>query len=740
MRTAGATSRSISSPRTLAAIALVAAVALAGAPARAVEGKWTPEQVGQLDPAWLRELGLELPPAQLWGREGAGLLEAAISISGCSAGFVSKDGLVATNHHCAFGLLQQHSTPERDLIAAGFLADGPAAELSGDGTRALLPHTVRDVTAEVEASVPKLTGKPEVDDLARSHAIERKGSELVAACEAQPHRRCQVAAFDGGVRYTLIEAVEFPDVRVVYAPPNDVGNFGGDVDNWSWPRHVGDFALLRVWAGPDGGPAEPGKGTQPFHPRHFFPVSTEGVRPGSFVMVAGYPGRTFRAETAAEMRQRAERWFPGRAALYAAWIGILQTASATDDVARIALASRIKTLANREKNARGQLAGLARGDLVAKKEAAEREVLAWVATHPEHAAAASAHRAIADRVAREEATWDRDFLLAEVRNGPLDLDLALTLVRWAKERQKPDAERQPDYMERNHDRLAETVRISQKRLNRPAEEALLADGLARATALPAARRIAAVDVLLGGTGDPAALAAAASRLHERTKVLDLEARTRMFAESPAELRARHDTLLDFAFALDEDLLAAKTREEIRDGAISRQRPLWRRAVMAQAGKPIAPDANGTLRLSFAHVEGYAPRDGILMTPQTRVAGVVAKHTGEEPFVAPERLRAAAASAPASRWADPALHDVPVDFLADADTTGGSSGSPVLDGRGRLVGLNFDRVWENVANDFGYDPAVARNINVDVRYLLWTIETEHGQRAAALLRELLDGEH
>jgi hypothetical protein len=718
-----------------ALLALVLLLALDPAPTSAAEGKWTPEQVLQLDPAWLRELGLELPPQELWSTQGAGLLEAAISIGGCSAAFISADGLVATNHHCAFGLLQQSSSPERDLITAGFLATSQGDELPGEGTRALLPHKTRDVTAEVEAAVPKPSGTRDADDLARFRAIERKSSQLVATCEKQPHRRCQVAAFDGGVQYTLIEGVEFPDVRVVYAPPRAVGEFGGEVDNWSWPRHVGDFALLRVWAAADGGPAEPGKGTRPYRPRHFFPVSSDGVAPDQFVMVPGYPGRTFRAETGAEMKQRAERWFPDRAALFRAWIDLMEAGAKGGDAARIALASRIKSLANSEKNARGQLAGVARGNLLAKKEAAESEVLAWIAEHREHAPAAGAHREIAELVARLDATWERDFLLGQVRNGPLDLDLALTLVRWAKERQKPDAARDPAYMERNRDRLADGERIGQKRLDRPTEETLLADWLARASALPAASRVVAVDTLLAGKSDRDAIARAVAALHATTRVFDLDARTLMFEETPAQLRARHDPLLDFAFALDEDLLALKSRDDAKAGALSRLRPVWRRAVMAQAGKPIAPDANGTLRITFAHVEGYAPRDGVFMTPQTTVAGVVAKHTGEQPFTAPPFVLAAAPAAPRSRWVDPRLRDVPVDFLADADTTGGNSGSPVLDGRGRLVGLNFDRVWENVANDFGYAPEVARNISVDVRYLLWALEVEHGEDATPLLREM-----
>jgi Peptidase S46 len=707
----------------------------AGRGAFAVEGKWTPEQVLQHDPKWLAGLGLKLPPGALWNAEGNGLLDAAVKMGGCSAGFVSAEGLLVTNHHCAFGLLQENSTQENDLITGGFLARDRAAELAGEGARVAVPHRFTDVTAEVDAAAAAAGA----DDLARFRAVERKGNELVAACEKAPSRRCEVAVYDGGVRYLLVESLEFPDVRLVFAPPNAVGDFGGEVDNWSWPRHAGDFALLRVYAGPDHQPAPHAAGNIPYKPPHHFPVSREGVEPGAFVMIPGYPGATFRSLTAAEMRERAELYFPSRAELYRAWIDRMNTASATGDAARIALASRIKSLENVEKNARGQLAGIARGRMLERKEAAEREVLDWAAKwlgeRPELHQAVAAQGEIARLAAARRATYGRDFLLSMAHTGAKPLDLALTLVRWAGEKAKPDVEREPAYQERNRERLAERLRLDQKQLHPPTEAVLLADYLDRLAALPESSRVPAVESLLGGAHDRQAVGRKAAELLAGSRVADLAERTKMFDESAAELRARRDPLLDFAFALDRELLAAKERDDRERGTLSRLRPRWRRAVMAHAGKPIAPDANGTLRVSFAHVQGYSPRDGVRMEPQTTVAGILEKQTGKPPFDAPVELRDAASKAPASRFADPRLKDVPVDFLADADTTGGNSGSPVVDGRGRLVGVNFDRVWENVANDFGYLPAVARNVNVDVRYLLWTLETLHGDAARGLLGEL-----
>ncbi len=207
----------------------------------------------------------------------------------------------------------------------------------------------------------------------------------------------------------------------------------------------------------------------------------------------------------------------------------------------------------------------------------------------------------------------------------------------------------------------------------------------------------------------------------------------MFDETPGELQARQDPLLSLGFALDAERKALKERRDAEAGAILRLRPAWRRAVIGEAGRPLAPDANGSLRVTFGRVRGYSPREAVTMAPQTTLAGAVEKHTGQDPFDMPGRVREAFAAKRFGRWADPALGQVPIGLLSDCDTTGGNSGSPTIDGQGRLVGVNFDRVWENVANDFGYNPDVARNVSVDVRYLLWNLDVIEG--AGDLLKEL-----
>ena len=700
-------------------------------PLHAVGGKWTPEQILEHDPAWLAELGLEIPPDELWDPAAGGLLEAVVQISGCSSGFVSSEGLIVTNHHCAFGLLQEHSTPDRDLITDGFLAAGREGELPGTGQRATVPHRFTDVSAVIEGSVPE-----GADDLERYEAIDRAKKDLVAECEAKPFRRCRLATYDDGVQYVLIEALEFRDVRLVFAPPRAVGEYGGEIDNWMWPRHTGDFALLRVYAGEDNQPAEHASENLPYRPKKHLQIAREGVADGDFVMVVGYPGRTYRSLVAEEMAERAELYFPGRAALYRDWLDIMDEASAADEEAAIVLASRAKSLANREKNARGQVEAIARGNLLEKKRGLETEALAWMAERTELTTAAAAYSELTRSMAEyRSAIWDRSFLLQQVGSGPLDLALAVKLTRWALEREKPDMERDAAYQERNRHRLLQSQKVSQKRLHPATDRVLLVDYLGRLAALPESQQLPSVEILLGGEATPESLNAAADSLLDGTGIFDLEVRLAMFEESAEALRDRGDPLIDFAFELNQDILEMEAVWHRRDGEESRLRPVWRRALREFLGRPLDPDANGTLRVSLAHVKGYRPRDAVFMTPVTRLGGVVEKHTGEEPFDAPEAILAAAPEAGASRWAEPSIDDVAVCFLATGDTTGGSSGSPVLNGRGELVGVNFDRVWENIANDFGYNPEIARNVSADVRYLLWILEEIEGEAASGLIEEL-----
>ncbi|AKJ05733.1 dipeptidyl-peptidase 7 [Archangium gephyra] len=709
--------------KTLLLLSLVAAPALAG------EGKWTPQQVLELDPAWLKAQGLQVPPTRLWDpKRGTGLLAGAVSVNGCTGAFIAETGLVITNHHCVFPILQEHSTPQRDLITQGFLAKGREEELPGQGSRIHVPRSFTDVTKEMYAAVPE-----GADDLTRQKALERKEKELVAECEKRPATRCRVASFDGGVQFVLSDSVELADVRLVYAPPRGVGEYGGDEDNWTWPRHTGDFSIIRAYSAPDGSAAKYSAQNVPYKAEFFFPLATEGVKPDDFVMVLGYPGTTFRALLAEDMAERQSRFYPRVIDVYGELIRILEEEGEKDPAGKIAVASNLKAMRNRYKNSGGQLAGLKRGRIVQKQRESEAAVVAWAEKRKEHAGALSARAELLSLQAERAKTFEREFLLDTVRGAVKAPGLAVMLARLSQERAKPDLERRPEFMERELPRLADRLEREQKNLFTAADKRMFLALVRRAQGLGAGERIAAIDKYFGRTYAEKEVSAKLDALYANTKVLELSERQKMAGETEAQLRARKDPLLDFGLELSAEVVALEEQRDRRAGANVRLMPQWRRAVMAHAGKPVAPDANSTLRVSFAKVKGYAPRDGALYTPQTTLAGVMEKHTGQAPFAVPEKVAAAAEAKKHGPWVDKRLKDVPVNFLADADTTGGNSGSPTVNGKGQLVGINFDRVWENVANDFGYNPDVARNVNVDVRYVLWLLDQV--EDADGLLREL-----
>ncbi len=719
-------------------ISLAIAALLAATPALALDGKWTPEQVLDIDPAWLKQQGLELPPEGLWDAErGTGLLAGTVNLAGCSGAFVSATGLIVTNHHCLFPLLQEHSTPERDLIRDGFLARKQADEMSGTTIRVDIPRRFTDVTPKVLAAVPD-----GANPLERLAAIEAKQKEIVAECRRQPDTKCKVAVFDEGVKYTLIESTELRDVRLVYAPPRAIGEYGGEIDNWMWPRHTGDFAIARAWAAPDGKPADRSDANQPYRPEFFFPIANGGLAAGDFVMLLGYPGITWRALIAEEMRERRERFFVRREDVFGEWIRHLEKASAGNAAGEIAVAANVKGIHNRYKNAQGQIAGLDRGRIVARQQAQDDAAVAFAAEHPEHAAAVTARAALRELLAERERTWERDFLLNLIPMGieavpggipplPKALYFGATLAHQAREQSKPDAERAPGFTTAELPQLRDRLRREQLSYLATADKRVFGALVRRALALPAEQRIRAVDARFGKV-DAAEIDAAIERMYAATLLLDADLREQMLTENIEALHARKDPLLDFAIAWNDDLRSLRERERDRASRSAIHRPIWRRAVAAHAGKPIAPDANSTLRVSFAHVQGYAPRDGVHYTPFTTLTGLVEKHTGSEPFALHESVLAAARS-PGERWFEPGLKDLPVNFLADGDSSGGNSGSPMVNGNGELVGINFDRVWENVAGDFGFNPALSRNISVDIRYLLWLLERVEG--ADQLLREL-----
>jgi hypothetical protein len=720
---------------TVPALALCLLLLAAAAPAAADEGMWPPDQLGALDWPALKERGLALGPADLWNDADGGLLRAVVNLEGCSAGFVSPDGLIVTNHHCVYAAIQEHATADRNLIDLGYTATSRAAELPAKNARVLVLERIEDVTSKVKAAADSAGA----DDLARTRAIERASKELVAACEQEPGYRCSVGADWGGLRYRLHRSREIRDVRLVYAPPDGVGEYGGEVDNWMWPRHTGDFAFVRAYVAPDGRPAPYAAANVPYRPKRWFALSAAGVRPGDLVLVAGYPGRTQRYLPAVAVERDLTWWYPRREEVLGDWIAILEAAAAANPETAVRVAGTVKSLANGHKNAEGMIAGITRNGVLPRRRAEEAELRAWIAADPARAARFAGVLDELDAVyARERAMREKDFLLRLFPRTGVVPAAATTITRWAREQASPDLEREPGYQERDRARLLAALERGQQDLAPAAERQVLADLLRRALELPPDQRIVAVDRLLAPALEPGADRAAVvdgftERIYAGTKLTDQASRVAMFGMNRRMLAAGGDPAIGLALAFEPERLEMEARDKARDGALARLRPKHAELLIAWRGGRVYPDANSTLRVAFGTVRGYSPREAVTMAPQTTLAGLLAKHTGEAPFDAPAALVEAAGRKDFGPWAQADLASVPVNFLSDSDTTGGNSGSPVLNGKGELVGLNFDRVFENVAGDYGWSPLYSRNVMVDVRFVLWMLDRVAG--ASPLLAEL-----
>ncbi len=704
--------------------------------ARADEGMWMPQQVPALAPR-LTALGFKGDPkafADLTGQP----MGAVVSLGGCSASFISPDGLMVTNHHCTVGALQFNSTPERNLLKAGFLAGSRAEELwNGPGAKAFVTVQVAEVTAEISVGLDAAA-----DDLARTRLIEKRVKARTAACE-QGGLRCTVASFFEGARWFEIGQLELQDLRLVFAPPSGVGNFGGETDNWMWPRHTGDFSMYRAYVSPGGKPAPFARENVPYRPKRWLEVSPQGASEGDLVIVAGYPGRTARLQPARQVKEQLEWSYPRTVRRNTELLALLDRLSAASRETAIKVNPRVRGLANSMKKARGVLEGAKRSGLLATRQANEQALLAWIAADPKRQARYGEALAKLEALQQgREQTRERDAALSAVYGQSVLLGAARTAVRLAAERGKADAEREAEYQQRNWARLREGMERLEKSYDPVADRALLRYALVEAAALPAGQRIPPLDAAVGlAAGQETAAAGKAidaflDRLYAGTRLNEQAVRLALLEKPPAEA-APGDSFVALASALEPFDRQLREAEKTRAGARSRYAPVYAAALLERAGGLVAPDANSTLRVTYGTVKGVSPRDGVVYTAQTRLAGVLAKdRPGDAEFDVPGPLRDLLRARPdrsGDRYADPKLGDVPVNFLSTVDTTGGNSGSAVLDARGRLCGLLFDGTYESVASDLLYDPVSTRSIQVDSRYLLWYLEEV--ARAGALLAEM-----
>ncbi|MBA5637834.1 S46 family peptidase [Duganella sp. LX20W] len=699
---------------------VIPAVLLCAGTTHADEGQWQPHQLPQLKTE-LKRIGIEIPAEKL-----ADLsrhpMSAIVSLGGCSASFVSDAGLVVTNHHCAYGAIQRNSTPEHNYIANGYLAKTRAEELPGG------PNTLVYVTDKVENVSARVLGavKPDMNGRQRHEAVEAAIKTLIAECETDKMYRCSVPAFHRGLEYYRIRQMMIRDVRLVYAPADMIGNFGGDIDNYEWPRHDGDYSFLRAYVGKDGRPADPSPDNVPYHSKDFLVVSAEGLKNGDPILLAGYPGRTSRYKLPSEIRDARDVAYPAKVAELQADLDVIAAATKGSAADEVRYASVAKGLNNVLKKTQGLLDGFARKDIAAIKDVQDAQFRAWYAAQPKVSKTLLAELDAA--IAADIALSNEEFGLYVATNSDL-LKSARTLYRLALEGRKPDAGREPGYQQRDLTFIkARLTRLEQSYVG-AVDQARYVAALQRYARLPAAMHAQGVDALLPAVD-------AVPSLYQHSQLGDTATRLGWLGKDAAAVAASDDAFLKLAVKLNDVVTALEDRRKEVDGNLERVIPQYMQAVIAwkqSQGKPVYPDANSTLRVTYGTVSPYSPKDGVTKGPFTTVEGIVEKHTGKEPFNAPAKLLEAIKAKRYGQFKDPVLGTVPVDFLTSADTTGGNSGSAVMNRRGELIGLNFDSTYESITKDWYFDRDITRAIHMDIRYMLWVMkEVDHADN---LLQEM-----
>jgi len=651
-------------------------------------------------------------------------LAGVVSLGGCTASFVSSDGLIVTNHHCVQGSLQQNSTPEHNYVENGFFSQSNSEELpAGPAQRVMVVQAYKDVTHEMRDGLDKIK-----DPVTRKEESDKREKQLVAACEKdRPSIRCQVSSFFRGGEYQLIESLEIKDVRIVYVPARSVGDYGGEIDNWGWPRHTGDWSFYRAYVGKDGQPAEYSADNVPYKPKHWLHVSTDRLSPGDFVMVTGYPGRTNRDATAAEVHHDIEWAYPYLITYLEETYKIAEKHLADGGETAIKATTMKQFTENGLDKYRGIVDGLQKNaDLVKQKDEADQKTREW--------AAQPGHEAYKTAIEKLDAIQEDHFRTARVEfdrgrafGGSRLLSTALSLTRWAEERGKPDASRKPGFQNRDMPRAEGAQKQFAHQYDRAIDRDTFRLSLTRALQLPEADRTwlaTLLDVKKGTPIDEALIDKTLDAWYGAQQIEDGKLRLDLLEKgTPAQLRASKDPFIKAAQRIWPIVKAEEKKDDARIGEMLLVAPMYDEAMKQMLGGALAPDANSTLRITYGTIKSLKPDSHELAEgPFTVASQILGKDTGKEPFNSPAKLLEAIKAKKFGVYAEPALGgDLPIDFESDLDITGGNSGSPTLNAKGELVGLAFDGNKEGLASDVVFNGATTRTIHVDARYMVWTMD-------------------
>jgi hypothetical protein len=698
---------------------------------RADEGMWIPLLIEKYNIKLMQEKGFKLSAEDIYSVNKACMKDAIVQFGGgCTGEVISPDGLLITNHHCGYSQIQKHSSLEHDYLTNGFWAMSGKEELPNPGLFVTFLKRMEDVTDEV------LKGTD--DDMAvnkRDSLLNANIAEIIKRATTGTNYSASVRPFYMGLQYFLFVNESFRDIRLVGAPPSAIGKFGGETDNWIWPRHTGDFSLFRIYADKENKPAEYSKENIPYKPLYHFPISLKGVSEGDFTMIFGYPGTTLEYVPSYHIDMVKNVLNPKMIGIRTKKIDIIESAMNSDPLIRIQYSAKKSSLANPWKKWIGENLGLDKMGTIAKKTDFENRLTLWINSDK-------------NRIARYGNLLPQyKMLYAELKkynlvnnytnevfsgNGAEAVGFARNIKTLADLIKNNGTEVQVELAKAN---LIEMGKIFYRNYNKTTDKKLFA----------------AVMTMYGENLDPewqspeykklrnsckGNFSSISDKLYEKT-VFASEDKFKAFvttfnAKSISELNK--DILYILAISTN-DFLAAEVRPELGRINIEIQK-LNRKYMKAQMEfeneKVFYPDANSTLRVAYGTVKGYFSKDAVYFTHYTTLKGIMEKdNPGIYDYDVPDKLKQLYKSGDYGRYTQNG--EVPVCFIANNHSTGGNSGSPVINAYGHLIGVNFDRAWEGVASDMSFNPAQSRNISLDIRYALFIIDKFAG--AGYLLKEM-----
>lgn len=701
-------------------IFLLFALILFSASLFADEGMWL---LNDAPMKTLRRAGLKLDAEQLYDRDNPSWSDAVVQIGGGTGSFVSENGLVVTNHHVAFDALQLLSSDAHNYTRDGYEATAQGEELYAKGYKAYLALRWDDVTDQVLAGV-----SPEMSPVERKETINKAINQIEekASANASDMYRFEVSTFDTGLKYYLFKYMKFEDIRLVYAPPSSIGRFGGDIDNWMWPRHSGDFSFFRFYISLDGKSTKYNKNNVPFHPDKFLHFTDDGVKEGDFNFIVGYPGGTERHRSSYSVQYYVNTVYPFRIGYYTDALDIINSGIGNVENLQITYANTLASLNNYLKNYKGMLAGIQRDDLVDRKKRVETQLNYWMKQKKSRMKKyGDILPGIAAVYAKEDSVGTQSPLLNAMDRMVEIYDVASTLDKWSIEKTKPNAERVNRYTEQNLPSIKEDLKLKEKEYDSAIDAQLMEYYLNRLIHLPENLQIKPVQDILTQypqSDTSEAIYQFVQHIYRNTKLTNVDQRLKIFEMSRDEMEALDDPMLNFAMSLRPTKDRLNEFDDWVDGKLYLLRPQFIKAKREWRAGNDYPDANFTPRLTFGEVIGYSPRDAVYYDYITSINGILQKNTGNPPFDSPQKLlKLLRQVQQPQQYVDEHIGTVPVDFLNNTDITGGNSGSPVMDAEGRFIGIAFDGNWESISADWVFNPKLTRAISVDARYILYILD-------------------